>query len=130
VQQASHVVSYYFTDDIKSARSYYRVLIITFAGSIEYSPVVYLKATIAPYELAVFPNPVTDKLNLQINIPDAQEGTMKIYTITGKVVYAKVLSFKNGQNDLKIFLPGLAKGVYALQLILKSKTLNKLFVHE
>ena len=86
--------------------------------------------------IRVFPNPVNDLLNIQLNLEKAEEINISVFDLTGKKViqiYSGELS--EGEHDLtwNIRDPGGVKvspSVYLLQLQSKSKIeLHKIVIN-
>ena len=70
-----------------------------------------------------YPNPTADLLNIELN--KAQNGTISITDVDGKVVLRKDLTAKN----TKINVSNLAKGLYLIKINIDGQTLtNKLII--
>jgi len=78
-----------------------------------------------PYNLSVFPNPVTSKTRIRLSIPERSPVSITLYNAAGRrvsVIYKGILS--RGTHDFKISGKFLPQGVYFLdaQWGLKRKT--------
>ncbi len=66
--------------------------------------------------IQIYPNPASDKLTILFNLPSAIDGSIKLYDLTGRMVYeiysGKILSNYNYTYDLK----NLSPQVYFIQL--------------
>jgi len=62
----------------------------------------------------VFPNPVTDKLNIDINTVSAQKTEVNLYNIEGKIVLSKKLNGANNYINEVLDCSSLNKGIYFL----------------
>lgn len=85
-------------------------------GKKDEEPVIPKKVT--KIQLTLFPNPASDKIELQTYFPFAfDEGAIKIYDITGKLFFDNFISVqKPGVAQLEIDLDKFSSGVYFLRL--------------
>jgi len=80
-------------------------------------------------ELTLTPNPATDYVNLAVDFDQVHEAIVKIYSLTGKVVYNHNVDAQ--AFNLQIPLNDLAKGTYFLELTTNTgKAVEKLIVAE
>jgi PKD repeat protein len=66
--------------------------------------------------MALFPNPVTNILNIQMRLNDNAQLRLTMYDITGRKI--GLLTNQNvysGDNTISVHLPGVTKGIYLLQ---------------
>jgi len=61
-------------------------------------------------ELRVYPNPASDKFNLVLNLPLAQETTLKIFDVTGMQILSKQIT----SNNQSVNTNHLSNGVYLI----------------
>jgi hypothetical protein len=74
------------------------------------------KASIA-YNLSIYPNPVLDKLNLQLTSKNTTEkATLKVIDVLGQVAYSGTVKVINGLNRYSIPLQNRKAGNYIIQL--------------
>ncbi|MEO6541218.1 MAG: hypothetical protein ABIN74_09520, partial [Ferruginibacter sp.] len=92
--------------------NFYRLKIKDMDGSFSYSPVVQLKITISKIQTIIFPNPVTDLLNLNIQSPKTGPLLLYLCTSDGKNVAKKTFFINKGNNKLTWNIPGMAAGLY------------------
>jgi len=80
--------------------------------------------------LNVFPNPFSNYLNLQMNLTDAEEISVKISSLKGDVVYNKNFNLRNQEfSSLMIDeLDNLQQGIYVVKVISADKTLEQKIV--
>jgi len=111
-QGASGINKYAFQHNHpQQGNIFYRLKMIDNNGKFEYSRIIALKLDCSRSAVLVYPNPVTDLLN--INITNAHEQTTaSLFDNNGKLIYTGVLS--NGTNTIN--MNKLAKGVYLLKL--------------
>lgn len=115
----AQTVQYSFTDiDPASATNFYRLKLVDNNGSFKYSAVVRAKpAGELTNVLQVYPNPVTDKINLKVTAAAAANSTIKLFNTAGGVVYAQEKKLVKGENVIIINRPAdLTGGVYLLQV--------------
>jgi len=76
-------------------------------------------------EIFIFPNPVADKLNIQLN--ELQDGKLVIYDNSGREVESKLVN----SDNVSINVSDLAKGSYFINLYVNGKQIaSKQFVKE
>lgn len=75
------------------------------------------------YNLSIYPNPGSGLFNLSIDNLSSENVTLKVYDITGKLVYINEFNHLNNRFETVIDLSGYADGIYHVQL----KTNNALF---
>jgi hypothetical protein len=98
---------------------YYRLKMVDLDGSFEYSKVIALNLNCNRAEVVVYPNPVTDKVN--INITNAQSETIAhLFDNTGKLVFTGTMT--NGTNSIN--MSKFTSGMYLLVLKNNFETQN------
>jgi hypothetical protein len=70
-------------------------------------------------EITLYPNPISDKLSIDLSDIKGENVTIKIYDILGKIVYS---SEKNSDSIIEINMEGFMKGIY--QVCIKSNEIN------
>lgn len=96
--------------------NFYRLKMIDRDGSFAYSNIIKLET--ARKELAVtqlYPNPVKDILNVQLQSERKQVVSIAIFDITGEKIQAGSVSLEQGINNTTVALTNLAGGTYILQ---------------
>lgn len=79
-----------------------------------YSRVVAIKNDALLVTMQLFPNPVTNNLQLQIPSNRAVTSTIRITDAAGKLVYSKSVQLLNGNNAVSIPVLHLLPAVYYL----------------
>lgn len=74
----------------------------------------------------IFPNPMTDFLYVQGQLPQVQEGQIRLYNALGQVMVEK--DFEAQQVDVRLALPSLSTGLYELEIYTAMKTWRKKLV--
>lgn len=78
----------------------------------------------------ISPNPVTDKLTVDIDAVSMSALEMQICSITGRVIEQSTLNVVAGKNTLQLDLNGYANGLYFLVLRNENGTTTKKFIKE
>jgi hypothetical protein len=74
-----------------------------------------------------YPNPFTNDFIIELNAEKSQNASIRIYTVTGQLVFDKLQPVEIGINKIKI-MPNIPDGTYLLQLQMNGQTvLNKMF---
>ncbi len=76
----------------------------------------------------LYPIPVTDKLNLSFNLPNAQPVIINILNVTGQVIHSEKLYYSGGQSVLTVNTSSLAGGMYFVQMNYSGKSKMLKFV--
>jgi len=106
--------SYTFTDAPRlSGTSYYRVKATDKSGAVNYSPVVKVSNGKEQMTVAIYPNPVKDKLNMVLQQVDGNY-TIRISTMEGKTLLERNGSTLAG-NIVTINTASLPAGVYMVE---------------
>lgn len=72
-------------------------------------------------ELAVYPNPTQDILNLQVKGMDRESGTVQLFDLAGREIYYRNLVLKEDQ-PCELDFSGITSGIYTLRLSTNSFT--------
>ncbi len=78
--------------------------------------------------LLIYPNPITDKLNIQFTLQSDEIILLEIFDLTGKLVhqFSEITKGKSGLNKQTLNIPSsLSKGNYILRLITNENATNK-----
>jgi uncharacterized repeat protein (TIGR01451 family) len=98
-----------------NAINYYRLKMIDKDGRFEYSPVRMVN-NLAAFSVAIFPNPVKDKLNLRIESDRKLDLLIEILSADGKVLVVQKQTF-TGSSALKpLNLSSLKNGSYFIRV--------------
>ena len=81
--------------------------------------------------LLVFPNPVRNgNVNVSCFSPAADQGTVQLLDITGKLMFSSDVKLKNGENVLNYAFPTSYKGTYLLRLTTNNSVWNQKVLFE
>jgi hypothetical protein len=75
--------------------------------------------------MTVFPNPVSNQLNLQIDLEKAENAVYFITDLSGRRVQTGRFNLNEGSNRMPVSCTSLPKGTYILTLQLNNETLVK-----
>jgi len=119
VDALSSTPNYVFTDaQATLGTNFYRVKIVDKDGSSSYSKIV--SAVLGSQAaFSVYPNPAKDKVTLQF-MPAVGKGSVVIRSLAGNTLYNAPIDLQAGKAIIPIH--HLAKGIYAVQLIINHKT--------
>ncbi|GJM31188.1 MAG: hypothetical protein DHS20C18_01890 [Saprospiraceae bacterium] len=109
---------YTFPDDNAfSVKSYYRLRIAGFDGTIEYSPVIVVNGAKQNEAMQLYPNPTTGSFYLELQADDLknQELGVQVIDISGQSVFHQnYLSTDNHWNEELNILKQLPAGIYSV----------------
>ncbi|MDD2196370.1 MAG: T9SS type A sorting domain-containing protein, partial [Bacteroidales bacterium] len=72
-------------------------------------------------DFKLYPNPVSDLLNIDFTAEEHGNATITIYNTIGQVFYTKTEPVvKNVNNNININTKGLKQGVYVLQIMINN----------
>lgn len=112
-------VNYQYTDNTASGNKYYyRLRQVDLDDRSKLSAVIVIdgrKATAVQLE-AVFPNPASNMLNLQITSPNKQPLTISLHDMAGKIILQKILPVGAGNNTIPVDISRLVTNFYLLKI--------------
>jgi hypothetical protein len=73
--------------------------------------------------IQVYPNPFENDLTIKVNVISNQNINIQLYSITGQLVYNKVVEAKVGLNSINIS-PNVGSGTYVLNVVIGENTLT------
>lgn len=117
--QSNTTLNYHYTDataeQAGAATLYYRLQETDFDGHASYSPVaaVGINATGA---FAVYPNPATDHVFIQVSAAATSTAELVITDVTGRKVGVEALTLQTGNNSIYLETGRWAPGIYMLKL--------------
>ncbi len=110
---------------------YYRIKQVDFDGSYEYSEVRSVRAEEDQFNsVALYPNPVSDALNLKIRAKASQTMQVRILNLYGKVVYQDEIRVRQGENQQELPLKQLDPAQYFIEIRGSEKVQQKRFIKE
>ena len=104
----------------KQGNSYYKLKMTDIDGKFKYSKIIVLKPLCNQSSHIIYPNPVTDILNISITNLQNDVTIASLFDINGKLLYSSEM--KSGTNMIN--MAKFAKGVYLLKLKSNAATKN------
>ena len=107
--------NYSFTDKNPAATNYYRLKMVDRDGSYEYSKIVSAnngKSTV----VNLFPNPVQERLNLNIESQDINEVNVQVINMNGQVVLVSNNTIGRSNTPISIDANELQSGIYFVKI--------------
>ena len=87
-----------------------------------------IENVISNSDINLYPNPVQNILNIDINVNNAGNYTFNIYSITGQLITAEQINISSGENLIKLNTNNLNSGSYILIISNDNNTsIQKLF---
>src|SRR5262249_19800893 len=102
----------YKQNNPQQGKGYYRLKMVDIDGKSEYSKTIAMKLDCGKSLVFVYPNPVTDVLNVNITNSQDNNTRAKLFDAQGKLIYSNNLI--SGTNTINMV--NLPKGIYLLQL--------------
>ena len=92
--------------------NYYRLKMIDIDGRFTYSPVIKINIALTETKIVIFPNPVTDFLQLQVQAVKNETIVFHLHSSDGKLIASKNFTLTKGSNLLSWNMQQLASGNY------------------
>ncbi len=114
----SQSINKYYAEDFRLSSDviYYRLKQTDMNGTFTRTDWHSVKIDYLFSDITVYPNPISEELNISFNYDLKSNQTLYISDIFGNIVFEKDLELKPGTNNFKIELPTLSKGVYFLKM--------------
>lgn len=104
-----------FVDKLPAiGNNYYRIKATDVSGKSSYTAIINVPYQPDGFVLRIYPNPVNDLLQLQINAKQPGTTVLEISDAAGKLVYARKMILRNGLQHFSINASGWAAQVYLL----------------
>ncbi len=112
--------TYIYTDETPLDAGYYRLRIIDFDGTYEFSPVILvLRNDEVFHNVLIFPQPTRDILNVQLVVEEGKEDQkleLLISDAVGKVLRNQTMNLVEGINTFQMDIDDLAEGTYFIYM--------------
>jgi hypothetical protein len=89
-------------DKQSSSTLYYRLKIVDKDGAFTYSNIISLTINEMNSPVIVYPNPVSDVLNLRISLATREHIHIRVIDMQGKVMYKETKLVRNGRDEINI----------------------------
>ena len=115
---SSQTLNYLFNDSKPfNGNNYYRLKQIDINGKFEYSSIVKINNSTNLQIVAVYPNPASNILNININANSNAVVDVLVTDIIGKIITSKKVQTTAGTNNTSIDISKLAVGTYLVKMI-------------
>ncbi|MBP6455212.1 MAG: T9SS type A sorting domain-containing protein [Chitinophagaceae bacterium] len=104
--------------------NYYRLEQEDIDGKINYSRSINLNWGAITSTISVYPNPVNDVLNLDINCSKTNQTQVSILDMSGRIILRKESKCEVGLNNIKINLSHFSSGFYQVQVFENNKLIS------
>jgi hypothetical protein len=101
-------------------KAFYRLRMVDIDGKSEFSKTIAMKLDCGNRQVFVYPNPVTDVLNINISNSQDNSTRAKLFDANGRLIYSN--NMVSGTNTIN--MANLPKGIYLLQLINTTEVQN------
>jgi len=101
-------------------KAYYRLKMVDMDGKLDYSKTIAMKLDCGNRQVFVYPNPVTDVLNINITNSQDHSTRAKLFDANGRLIYSN--NMISGTNTVNMV--NYPKGIYLLQLINTTEVQN------
>lgn len=106
-------ISYSYTDNNPSENSFYRIAEHDLNGRVQYTNAFRSSCNTAN-TFTLWPNPVSDRLFINIVTDNASQVTIKVFDGKGALIKMQRTTVVQGSNQLSVDMRSLANGVYTL----------------
>ena len=110
--------TYFFQHTPPEGKSFYRLKLLDIDGRVNYSKTIAINSSCNNSSVLIYPNPVTDFLNINIAVVSSS-GKMKavLYNTQGQLLFNKPLASGTNVIDMR----SIPSGIYSLQVIENDK---------
>ncbi len=91
-----------YQDQLKAAIVYYRLKLRAANGQITYSNIIVFRSDEAATRFNVYPAIATDYFSVNINAEKRQQGSLRLFDYSGRMVYQKQISVEAGINTMMV----------------------------
>lgn len=115
-----------FTDKLPSiGNNYYRIKAVEKDGRLTFSHIINIAYQPADFIIRIYPNPIIDAMQLQINAGAADNVQLQISDLAGRTIYSQMIAVRKGAQQLTINTAAWVSQLYQLKIIASSgKTIN------
>ena len=107
--------NYFFTDENPNPTNYYRLKMVDRDGSYEYSKIVSANNG-KSVAVNLFPNPVQERLNINIESQDINEVNIQVINMNGQVVLVSKNTIGRSNTPISIDANELQSGIYFIKI--------------
>ncbi|MGC4034393.1 MAG: T9SS type A sorting domain-containing protein [Chitinophagaceae bacterium] len=107
-------------ENVTPGKVYYRIKMIDLDGKFTLSKIITLNVDCSQIKFGVYPNPVTDVLNVNIPGNEQTKVVARLFDINGKLIYTGNMTVGTNKIPMGIY----SKGIYLLRLVSDTETRN------
>ena len=85
-------------------------------GNLSYSGVIDVVWGADGSVVSIYPNPATDRLNVDVSIDKVAQMEVRLLDMSGRVVKSLMQQTQKGMNNVTLDLSDIASGVYGVQI--------------
>jgi Secretion system C-terminal sorting domain len=119
---------YEMMDKAPVASAYYRLQSLDFDSRFEYSKTIQIERKGGVGDMSIYPNPVSNDLNVDFTLDRAEEVTIQVVDLTGKLLSSEVMDAERGLNQRSMNVQHLQSGVYFVTMISTNGNVTKRLV--
>lgn len=124
---SSTLKTYAFTDNAPTKGiNHYRLRIVDKDNGFQFSAVRKVRNE-GLADVAIYPNPVTDKLTVEVQSDRAINGQLLVTDVSGKLIYSRTVNLAQGSNIVPVAAAAWQKGSYVVKLIMESDVVVRKF---
>ena len=107
--------------------AYYRLLQKDKQGKVSFTDIKVVDRSNIPVSyFTLYPNPVHGILNIKVNAVSAQQSSIEIQEINGRVMVVRPVNLTAGEQNLQVDMSRLQQGTYILKMTLGGKTTSRM----
>ena len=81
-------------------------------------------------ELTIYPNPTSDIINIEFDVPKGDQVSWTLYNEVGKMISTSSENVNLGKNNLTINCSSLKRGIYFVSLNINRNIITKQFIKQ
>lgn len=137
---SNQTLNYSFIDDeLWNGVSYYRLKSVDFDLSYQYSYIVAIEynpennisgnqITANIHYTELYPNPVSENLNILINLENDSKVNINVFDLSGKLIISTQKNLSRGENILNLYVGDLKTGFYIINISDKNCRISRKFI--
>lgn len=125
VGYSNAIQTYQYEDGAPEKLAYYRLQIIDFDGTSAFSDIIVIEQERSSFEVEVFPNPVVEHIQIELNLDQSEEVEITVFDQVGKLVKHQTISLVAGENKVSISLDNTNAQLYILNINTSNQSISK-----
>ena len=120
----------YKFNDKEAGTAYYRLKQVDVDGTFTYSKIIRSDCEIKKITVMLYPNPASEFTELVFNSAKAFNTTIQVFNNNGQLVKQLQTAVQQGNNKVRINLPGLSSGTYMIRINHEELNVTKTFIKQ